>query len=191
MQAIKKHFSGLGGSVTLPPFWAWREMLLTLAVDESIANWPLSQPTQRLASYLRSLWEILLVPAPFDLSLWALMRSIKTGHLLYVPLCPISKQMMLASLKLKPEVDISELIAEHKRCYSRTTYWSWDVEYAKHLSDRGALKISNITSPEYREWISKYHSEGTEWNERCWIAVTKHLIIWSFAFFFPGNYHVK
>lgn len=164
-------------------------MLLTLAVAKSIANWPLSQPTQCLASYLRSLWEILLVPASFDLSLWALMRSIKTGHLLYVPLCPISRRMMLASLKLKPEVDISELIAEHKRRYSWTTYWSWDVEYAKHLSDRGALKISNVTSPEYQECICS-HSEGTEWNKRWGIVVTQHSIIWSFAFAF-SNYHVK
>lgn len=94
------------------PFRAWKEVLLTLAVDKSIANWPLSQPTRRFASHLRSLWGILVVPAPFDLSMWALMRSIKTGHLLYVPLCPISRHMMLVSLKLKPEVDASELIVE-------------------------------------------------------------------------------
>lgn len=56
---------------------------------------------------------------------------------------------MLASLKLKPGVDISELIVERERSYTRTTYWSEDVEYAKHLSDGGVLKISNTTSPEY------------------------------------------
>lgn len=80
--------------------------------------------------------------------LWALMRGVKTGRLLYVPLSPISRRMMLAPLKLKPEVDTSELIVERERRYSRTTYWSGDVEYAKHLPDRGALKISCTTSPE-------------------------------------------
>lgn len=83
------------------------------------------------------------------------MKSIKTGHVLYVPLCPISRHTMLASLKLKPEVDISELIVEPEIRYSQRTYWSKDVEYAKRLSDRGALKISHTTSPEYQEWIRR------------------------------------
>lgn len=30
--------------------------------------------------------------------------------MLYVPFCPISRRVLFASLKLKPEVDISELI---------------------------------------------------------------------------------
>lgn len=60
---------------------------------------------------------------------------------------------MLAPLKLKPEVDTSELIVQRERRYSRTTYWSGLVEYAKHLSDRDALIITKTTSPEYQEGV--------------------------------------
>lgn len=56
---------------------------------------------------------------------------------------------MLASLKLKPEVIISELIAECERQIPGQHIDPGDVEYAKHLSDRGALKIRDATSPEY------------------------------------------
>lgn len=58
---------------------------------------------------------------------------------------------MLASLKLKSEVDVSELIVRPERRYSPSTYrsgWGGGVEYAKQLSSRGALKISTTTSGE-------------------------------------------
>lgn len=58
---------------------------------------------------------------------------------------------MLAPLKLKPEVGAGEFIVERERRCSWKTYRSRDVKYAKHLSDRGALKISDATSPEYLE----------------------------------------
>lgn len=88
------------------------------------------------------------------------MRSIKTGHLLYLPLGPISRQMMLASLKLKPEVIISELIVECERQIPGQHIDPGDVEYAKHLSDRGALKISDATAPEYQERICRQSERG-------------------------------
>lgn len=48
---------------------------------------------------------------------------------------------MLASLKLKPEVDFVELIVGQEGRYSRKTYRSREVEYAKYPTDRVALKI--------------------------------------------------
>lgn len=77
--------------------------------------------------------------------------AVETGHLLYIPLARISRRMMLASLKLKSEVDVSELIVRPERRYSPSTYRSrcWGlggVEYAKQLPGRGALKIST-TAP--------------------------------------------
>lgn len=61
--------------------------------------------------------------------------STKTGHLFYVPLAPICRRLMLASLKLKPEVNISELIA---RC---------DAIPGQHI-DLGMLNMLNVCRTE-------------------------------------------
>lgn len=60
------------------------------------------------------------------------MGNIKTGRLLYVSLCSISRQPMLASLKLKPEVDISELIVAKDAAPG-------------HRIDPGVLNMLNIS----------------------------------------------
>lgn len=97
---------------------------------------------------LRSLCEIPVVRGPFDLLSWALMSTIKTGHSLYVPRCSISRRTMLAPLKLKPEVVISELIAECERDRSPDNILIPGCWICEAFCVTAVLEESGILSPQ-------------------------------------------